>query len=329
MAYDPKVMRRAMARMEADKQRRGAEYARRRKVVYAAVPRLMAIEQELGATMPKLIASALKRGSDPLPAIRVLRDENLELQRERAELLVANGYPLDYLEEKPACQKCGDTGYCGGSVCTCLGEYYRRAQIAELSKLLDLQGQSFETFRFDYYSTERGSRSRSPQENIGRNYDLCQDYANHFSAQSDNLLLSGEPGLGKTFLSACIARVVSERGFSVVYDTAGHIFAQLEDKCFHRDGDGAEEDARRYRDCDLLIVDDLGTEMVNAFVQSALYQLINGRLVNGKKTVINTNLSPRQIGERYSPQILSRLEGEYSILPFFGDDIRRLKREQG
>lgn len=328
MSYDAKVTRRAMAQFEADAQRRADECAQRRRRVYADVPRLLAIEQELSATMPKLISSALQRGADPLPAIRVLRDENLELQRERAELLVARGYPMDYLEDKPACPKCGDTGYVDGHMCSCLRAYLHRAQIAELSKLLDLQGQSFETFSFEWYDTQRGALSRSPRENMERNYDICQDYARQFSKGSDNLLLSGQPGLGKTFLSACIARVVSERGFSVVYDTAGHIFAQLEDKCFHRDGDGAEEDAARYRGCDLLIIDDLGTEMLTSFVQSALYQLINGRLIDGKKTVVNTNLNPRQIGERYSPQILSRLEGEYRILPFFGTDIRRQKRER-
>ena len=214
-------------------------------------------------------------------------------------------------------------------MCRCLREYYKRAQLQELSKLLDLGGQSFETFSFDWYGTERGERKLSPRENMERNYDVCQDYARQFSSRSDNLLLMGQPGLGKTFLSACIARVVSERGFSVVYDTAEHIFSQMEEEKFRpEDSPGAREDVERYMQCDLLIMDDLGSEMVTSFVQSALYQLVNGRLTGGKKTVVNTNLTPRQLGERYSPQVQSRFEGEYRILPFFGEDIRKLRRKQ-
>ena len=145
----------------------------------------------------------------------------------------------------------------------------------------------------------------------------------------DHVLLYGPPGLGKTFLSACIARVVSEDGFSVVYDTAGHIFAQFEASKFRRDDvDEPDESVERCMACDLLILDDLGTEMTTAFVQSALYQLLNSRLLAGRSTIISTNLDPDQIGRRYSAQIMSRLEGEFELLPFIGQDIRRLKREQ-
>ena len=330
MSYDGRIMRQALARFDEDKQWRAAEFTARRDRLYQAEPRLKEIEQQLRGTMSRLISSALRRGTDPLPAVRVLRDENLGLQQERAQLLRGMGYPADYLEEKPACPLCGDTGYHDGQVCRCLREYYKRAQLTELSRLLDMGSQSFETFSFDWYSEERGERKRSPRENMERVFDICQDYARHFSPAADNLLLTGQPGLGKTFLSASIARVVSERGFSVVYDTAEHIFSQMEEEKFRPDESPAAcEDAERYRTCDLLIVDDLGTEMVTSFVQSALYQLVNGRLLAEKKTVINTNLAPQQLGERYSPQVQSRLEGEYRVLPFFGEDIRKLRRRQG
>lgn len=330
MSYDGRIMRQALARFDEDKQRRAAEFTARCDRLYQAEPRLKEIEQQLRGTMSRLISSALRRGTDPLPAVRVLRDENLGLQQERAQLLRGMGYPTDYLEEKPACPLCGDTGYHDGQVCRCLREYYKRAQLTELSRLLDMGSQSFETFSFDWYSEDRGERKRSPRENMERVFDICQDYARHFSPAADNLLLTGQPGLGKTFLSASIARVVSERGFSVVYDTAEHIFSQMEEEKFRPDESPAAcEDAERYRTCDLLIVDDLGTEMVTSFVQSALYQLVNGRLLAGKKTVINTNLAPQQLGERYSPQVQSRLEGEYRVLPFFGEDIRKLRRRQG
>ena len=328
MAYDGRIMRQALARFEEDKQRRGADFARRRDRLYAVEPQLREIEQQLRATMPKLISSALRRGTDPLPAVRVLRDENLALQRQRAELLTGMGYPADYLEEKPACPLCGDTGYQNGEVCRCLREYYKRAQLQELSKLLDLGGQSFETFSFDWYSQERGERKLSPRENMERNYDVCQDYARQFSPRSDNLLLMGQPGLGKTFLSACIARVVSEKGYSVVYDTAGHVFGRFEARKFSREEDDrAEEDVDRILRCDLLILDDLGTEMTTAFVQSALYEIVNTRLLAGKSTIINTNLGMTELNQRYLEQVSSRIEGEYQVLIFFGEDIRRKKRE--
>ena len=330
MAYDGKVMRAALARFDEDKQRRNAQFMERQRHIFRQIPELADIDRELRSTMSQIIASALQRGTDPMPAIRVIRDKNLDLQRRRAELLVDNGYDSDALEQQPHCALCNDTGYRGGGLCTCLQEYYNRAQITELSQMLDLGTQSFDTFSFDWYSErELPEMGISPRELMEHNYDICQDYAHEFGPRSDNLLLSGDPGLGKTFLSACIARVVSENGFSVVYDTASTIFARYEAAKFHRDdGDTPEEDVSRYENCDLLILDDLGTEMTTTFVQSALYQLINGRLLAGKKTIISTNLNPEELGWRYSKQIQSRLEGEYRILPFFGDDIRKLKRQQ-
>ena len=328
MSYDGRIMRQALVRFDEDKQRRAAEFARRRDRLYQAEPRLKEIEQQLRATMPKLISSALRRGTDPLPAVRVLRDENLALQRERAQLLTGMGYPADYLEEQPACPLCGDTGYVQGGVCRCLRAYYAREQLAELSRLLPLGEDSFETFSFDWYdSAVQPAFGVSPRENMERNFDACRDYAYQFARGSGSLLLSGGTGLGKTFLSACIARVVSENGFSVVYDTAASVFGRFEDAKFRRD-DGGSEEVDRCMKCDLLILDDLGTEMTTAFVQSALYQLVNGRLMAGRSTIISTNLAPEEIGSRYGRSVLSRLEGEYEILPFFGEDIRRLKRER-
>lgn len=328
MAYDGRIMQRALTRFDEDKQRRAAQLEQRRRTAYARAPRLAEIEAELRGTMGRIISSALARGTDPVPAIRVLRDENLQLQRERAELLASLGYPADYLEEKPVCAKCGDTGYVSGGVCACLRAYYAREQLAELSRLLPLGEDSFETFSFDWYdSAVQPAFGISPRENMERNYDVCRDYAYQFAKGSGDLLLSGGTGLGKTFLSACIARVVSENGFSVVYDTAASVFSRFEDAKFRRD-DGGSEDADRCMRCDLLILDDLGTEMTTSFVQSALYQIVNGRLMAGRSTIISTNLAPEEIGSRYGRSVLSRLEGEYEILPFFGEDIRRLKRER-
>lgn len=330
MAYDGKVLRRATARYDEDKQRRAEQFRARQRECYARDGRLEEIDRELSHTMAKIIASGFRRGVDPRSAIEALKEENLSLQRERGERLTALGYPADYLEPKPNCLKCGDTGWVGSEMCSCLRDYYAREQNAELSQLLDLAGQSFETFNFDYYSKIPDfEQNMSPYQRMEKNYDACRDYAYEFSSRSGNLLLSGDPGLGKTFLSASIARVVSDAGRSVVYDTASHIFSRFEAQKFRRDDDmdEAEDDVSRYLKCDLLIIDDLGTEMTTSFVQSALYQIVNTRLMTNRKTIISTNLNPAELGQRYGAAILSRLEGEYRILPFFGDDIRKLKKK--
>ncbi len=329
MAYDGKLMRTALARFEEAKTRRAEELRARERHIYAALPRVAEIDRELGETMGKIIASAFRRGTDPRPAIEALREENLSLQRERAELLTAHGYPADFLEQTPGCPHCGDRGWRGSEMCACLKTIYARVQNEELSKMLDLGNQSFETFDFSYYSPHADfDQSISPRANMERVYDACRDYAQEFSPRSTNLLFSGDPGLGKTFLSASIARVVSERGYSVVYDTAAHVFSRFEAQKFNREmGEyGADEDVERILKCDLLILDDLGTEMTTAFVQSAFYQIVNTRLISGKKTVISTNLNPQEIGARYGAAVLSRIEGEFRILPFFGEDIRKQKR---
>lgn len=330
MAYDGKILRRASARYDEDRQRRAEQFRARQRECYRKDPRLEEIDLELSHTMAKIIASGFRRGTDPRSAIEALKEENLALQRERSERLVELGYGADYLEPKPNCTKCGDTGWVGSDMCACLRDYYTREQNAELSRLLDLGTQSFETFHFDYYSRVPDfEQNMSPYQRMEKNYDACRDYAYEFSPRSGNLLLSGDPGLGKTFLSASIARVVSDAGRSVVYDTAAHIFARFEAQKFRRDdeADDAEDDVSRYLKCDLLIIDDLGTEMTTSFVQSALYQIVNTRLMTNHKTIISTNLSPDELGQRYGAAILSRLEGEYRILPFFGDDIRKLKRK--
>jgi DNA replication protein DnaC len=327
MAYDGKIMRRALRRFEDDKQQREQRNRQRIETIFTREPRLREIDRELRSTMGRIITSALHRGTDPRPALNALRERNLSLQRERASLLEKMGLSPDCLDEKPNCPLCDDTGYRNGEVCRCLREYYSREQKKELSRMLDLGSQSFDTFSLDWYSEEyRSDLGFSPRENMEWVKKTCVRFAEEFNpGASGNLLLSGPPGLGKTFLSACIAREVSDAGYSVVYDTAVHVFERFEAQKFGRDD--AEEDVNRILTCDLLILDDLGTEMVTAFVQSALYQILNTRLAEKRSVILNTNLSVGEIGKRYSPQIASRIEGEYKALLFFGEDIRKLKNK--
>ena len=174
MAYDGKLLRRATARYDEDKQRRGEQFRARQRACYAKEPRLLEIDRELSQTMAKIIASGLRRGIDPTSAIEALKEENLALQRERGELLFSLGYPADYLEYKPACADCGDTGWAGGKPCACLRRYYAREQTAELSRMLDLGTQSFDTFDVSYYSpSETYGRKKSAQQNMDDNYNTC------------------------------------------------------------------------------------------------------------------------------------------------------------
>ena len=185
----------------------------------------------------------------------------------------------------------------------------------------------------DYYDRQTWPEfHRSPRENMEFILSSCRSYAENFDAYPHkNLFFNGPPGLGKTFLSACIARVVSEQGYAVVYDTAANILSRFETRKFARYGEEsrqAEADTRRYLTCDLLILDDLGSEFTSPFVQAALYELINTRLIEGKRTVISSNLNLEGVRQRYSPQVASRLEGEYLLMAFFGQDIRLLKKQR-
>ena len=332
MGYDANVLRRATQRLEQGRRERRERVENLRRDAYARQPKLERLDRQLQQTMAQLVAAALRQGEDPAQAVRAVKEENLAIQQERAVLLGALGLPEDALDDKPACPLCGDTGWQGAKMCRCLRELCAREQIAELSKLLDLGEQSFDTFRMDYYSQTPWPGGTSPRENMELVYEVCLNYAQKFGRfPIRNLFLTGAPGLGKTFLSACIARTVSEKGHSVVYDTAGNIFAQFEVRKFQRDsadGQEARDETRRYLNCDLLILDDLGSELVTQFTQSALYELVNSRLVGEKHTVISTNLTLEEAARRYPPQIASRLEGEYHALHFFGDDIRLLKKRQ-
>ena len=154
------------------------------------------------------------------------------------------------------------------------------------------------------------------------NLNICKKYAAGFSAASGSLLFSGATGLGKTFLSACIARQIADRGFSVMYETAIRLFGDFETEKFGaQGGDGSL--TRKYFDCDLLIIDDLGTEMTTQFTVSALYSVLNTRMMEGKPILISTNLLPEALETRYSPQIASRIVGTFRLIKFAGDDLRR------
>ena len=328
MAYDGEILRRAREKYEADKRDRRNAYEAQRETLFRKQPRLREVDRQIRSAPGRVLAAALRKGGDPLSAVERLKRESLSLQKERKNILLQMGLPENFLGEFVMCRVCGDSGYCQDRLCPgCLGKYYTREQNAELSRMLNLTGQSFETFSLDFYSNQRYQNyTKSPRKNMEGIFNICVNYAREFGIKSENLLLSGSPGLGKTFLSAAIAREVVNKGFSVAYDTASRIFERFENRKFGREDTGAD-DTGNIMSCDLLILDDLGTEMITAFIQSALYEIINTRLLEKKSTIISTNLDAEQLQKRYSPQIFSRLLGEYQYLPFYGKDIRGLKDE--
>lgn len=333
MSYDAAIVQRASARLARRKEIRERRRWDLEQELYRRQPRLRELDRAIGGTMAELAGLAIS--GKPIqadgPEIADIRRRNLELQAQRAELLHTLGYAPDALDPTPACTRCGDSGWAGAEMCTCLKELCAQEQMKALTALLNLTDeQNFDRLRLDVYSDQPWEGKRSPRENMKRVVTVCEGFARRFPDYPlHNLLLSGGTGLGKTFLSGCIAREVSGRGYSVVYDTAISLFSTFEAKKFSRDlgqERQARDDTRRYLNCDLLILDDLGSELTTPLAQSTLYEVVNSRLQGGKHTIISTNLSMEQIGARYTPQVVSRLAGAYQELTFYGDDIRRMRR---
>jgi DNA replication protein DnaC len=329
VSIDGKILARAKTRLEGIKREFQTERENRLREVYLKCPRIMALDREIKSTVIDVIGVALRKGQDPDDAIAELRDKNLYLQSERVQALMSAGFTPEYVDNEYLCVHCRDSGYVGTEICSCLKKLYNEELKASLSSLFKLGNESFENFDSALYddtaNNELGMPTRSYMESI---CETCYRYANKFSLKSTNLFFNGDTGLGKTFLSACVARVVAEKGFSVVYDMACSIFSAFEEEKFSKsdDPDSLRGEIRRYLESDLLIIDDLGTEMTTSFTVSALYELLNTRLIAGRKTIISSNLSFDELRRRYTPQILSRLEGEFQILKFFGRDIRLIKK---
>ena len=315
MGYSMEVMQRARARLAAAKADRESENRQHLAQAYERLPRLREIDRQLRMTMAAAAQAAFSQGSDVQSVMEEVKQKNLALQQERQQR-VHLYFEEGYLDDSPVCTRCGGSGYVGATMCECLAELCRQEQKKELT-FLNVGRESFDQFRLEYYPVQDNIRAV-----MEKTYQTCRKYAYNFTEKSGNLLFSGDTGLGKTFLSACIARTVADRGFSVVYESAGHLFSKLERAKFSGDED-AKMDVKKYTACDLLIIDDLGTEMPGQFVNSALYNLVNDRILAGKPMVISTNLNVKEeLPKRYTAQVVSRLQGGFKQLPFAGEDIR-------
>lgn len=323
MAYSAEVVRRARARLAQAREDRESENRQHLAEAYAKVPRIREIDLLLRRTMAQAAQAAFLQGSDGRELLEQARQRNLGLQQERARLAAEN-FEEGFLDDSPICTVCGGSGYVGTTMCECLRELCRQEQKKEVS-ILSGSKETFNQFRLDYYPDRVDPKyGASPRTIMERNFQNCRRYALTFTPHAGNLLFVGGTGLGKTFLSACIARAVADRGYSVVYESAAHLFGKLEQAKFSPSEESRRE-AARFTECDLLIVDDLGTEMPGQFVTAALYTLLNDRLLGNLPMVISTNLNLEELSRRYSPQIASRLHGSFQRLTFVGEDIRVLK----
>lgn len=321
MAYSDAIVQRALRRLQSEKEQNEQSSHARIAAIYEKEPRLAEIERELRKTAAHVLAVTFRTKGDPVSAMQQLKKDNLALQQERDWILQTEGLEPDDLIVQPICPKCGGTGYVGAAMCECLKELCRQEQKKELAALLGSGHESFEKFRLDLYPAQYDERLKtSPRTLMERTYRDTLAYAQSFSCASPSLLFVGATGLGKTFLSACIARTVAERGFSVSYAPVSRLFAAFEADKFRPDPDASR--TAEFFSCDLLIIDDLGTEMTTQFTVSALYQILNTRLLEGKPTIVSTNLPLGDIAPRYSAQIYSRLLGAYRLYKFYGDDIR-------
>ncbi len=259
-----------------------------------------------------------------------LKDDIAPISERKKALLLAGGYSMDYLDPIYDCAFCQDTGFIDGKPCECLQReithsLYTSPELEEV-----LQRENFDTFNFDYYSDSYIDRvsGTSALDNIETVVDYCQYYIKQFERKPGNLLFHGKAGCGKTFLINCIAKELIEQSYTVLYLSAVSFFDLLSNLTFNKNQAAALGQITMHEllQCDLLIIDDLGSEMANSFTDSALFDCLNDRLIHQKSTIISTNLSLDDLKKSYSERIYSRVLGEYTIFKIFGDDIRIKKQ---
>ena len=294
---------------------------------YTKIPRLEEIDREVSSLSLKkaraLLGAAL---AEPV----ALGNAIDELAEERRCLLRAYGYPEDDLTLQYDCPACRDTGYIGTEKCSC----YKKASIELLytqSNIKEiLKRENFDTFTFDYYPEDfvDDTTGLSALDTARLALEKAESFAAGFDSGFDNLFLYGDTGVGKTFLSHCIAKSLIDSSHSVIYFSAYDLFDLLAQNTFTRTEDSMELNEHIF-DCDLLIIDDLGTELTNSFVTSSLFLCINERLLREKSTLISTNLSLKLFKETYSERVFSRISSNYTMVKLIGNDIRIQKKLKG
>ncbi len=266
-----------------------------------------------GAQVAKCYLVGDTKGAETIVA------ESLELTNRKQQLEKEIGI----CEPKADCSECNDTGYVKGRVCKCVEAIAKEIAYSDLAKQAPLAESTFENFSLDYYS-DNSENGMSDRERMRAIYDHCKNYAQNFKADSQSLLLLGGTGLGKTHLSLAIASEVIKKGYGVIYGTAQNLFNQMNREHFTY-GEDADRLMQEAIECDLLIIDDLGTEFSTQFTLSCVYNIINTRILKGKPCVISSNYTLGELEKIYSPRVMSRIIGYYTMKQFFGSDIRQIK----
>ncbi len=296
--------------------------------IYEAIPKIREYDAEISSLAADAARKALSGDSS---AKDTLREDIAIVGEKKKAALLSHGYPSDYLDDIYTCRLCRDTGFIHGTPCQCLREQIANT-IYSRSELTDvLSRENFDTFNFDYYSDNDidEASGKSALENIETIVDYCRYFINNFDKTSDNLLFYGKAGTGKTFLINCIAKELIDKSYSVIYLSAVQFFDLLADYSFRRSSNRSvyrQISMKELLSCDLLIVDDLGSEMSNSFTDSALFDCLNERLIHHRSTIISTNLSIDELKNSYSERVFSRAAGEYTAFKIFGDDIRIKKK---
>ncbi len=283
--------------------------------LYKREPALGEIEQKQKAMGARLAMVTL---SGDKAQIKSLKAEAKLLSAQKKEILKKAKIPTEGFD----CNLCNDTGYVNGKICECIKREASRIMAEELSKEMPLGECRFDNFDLKFYADKTDENGANPKRRMTGILKLCREYVDNFNTASPSLLFRGDTGLGKTHLTLAIVAGVVDKGFMPIYGSAENLFSLVEAEKF---SGGVRESYDSMLNCDLLAIDDLGAEMATSFTRSVLTNLINTRLLSGKPTIINTNLSMKEIENRYSPRIASRLIGNYDDNIFLGADIRQQK----
>ena len=300
-------------------------HEKRIQAAYKAVPRLKEIDDSIASVSVKQAAKLID--GDTL-ALADLKAVIADYKEERAALLEATHYPIDYFEPVYTCPDCRDTGYINGQKCHCFKQaiidtVYSQSNIREI-----LERENFSTFKYDYYSDSdiNPATGLSSLKTMKNAVYECHRFIDDFENKPKNLFLYGNTGVGKTFLSHCIAKELMDSAYSVIYFTAAGLFDILAENTFGKRQDKDSDVFEHIYDCDLLIIDDLGTELPNSFTVSQLFICLNERILRQKSTIISTNLALEDIKSIYSERTFSRISSNYTLLRITGDDIRIQKK---
>ncbi|MDO4288289.1 MAG: ATP-binding protein [Eubacterium sp.] len=308
---------------EAKRARHEYEQSLRKKQIYTRIPELAHIDAEINRLGIDLTKKRLRGEANALEAFK---EATAALETQRDALLAAQGFSREDLAIRHDCPLCQDTGYVEGKMCSCLSQALTDSAFTSFDLKPLAKSENFGSFNLDFYSEiPLEGKGVSPRKNSLALKQLLMDYCDAFDTVQENYLFYGPPGVGKTFMSNCVANALIEKKYSVVYTSAAHLIRLVQSSMFERDGD-LDHIHQTLTACDLLIIDDLGAEYVTAFSGKQLFEIINTRLLGQKKMIISSNLTATQIMEQYDERLSSRIRGNFTALPFIGQDIRLLKK---